>query len=384
MRRILIDVTRLLVRTMGGRLATGIDRVSLAYIRHFGEHAEAMVRWGGRCAVLSPRESRRLFGQLLDPPKSMAWTGRRTLARSLLDRGGRTSYAGVLLFNTGHSGLEHPRYAPLLQRQGVQPLFMVHDLIPMAHPEYCRPGEAAKHAVRMNNVLRLAHGIVTNSRATLRELESNAARIQVHMPPAEVSPLAGPELPPPSGFPPMGSPYFVMLGTIEPRKNHWLMLQIWRQLIQRLGTRAPKLVVIGQRGWECENVVDLLDRCEVLRGHVRELADCADRELSTYLHHARALLFPSFAEGYGLPLVEALSLGVPVIASRLPVFREIAGSIPDYLDPLDGLGWMRAIEAYAAPDSAARAAQLERIKGFVAPTWQKHFDIVEAFLESLP
>lgn len=67
--------------------------------------------------------------------------------------------------------------------------------------------------------------------------------------------------------------YFVVLGTIEPRKNHLLLLQVWRQLIEELGLAAPRLVIIGQRGWECEQVVDLLDRCEVLRGVVLEKTD---------------------------------------------------------------------------------------------------------------
>ncbi len=181
----------------------------------------------------------------------------------------------------------------------------------------------------------------------------------------------------------MAAPYFVVLGTIEPRKNHWLLLQLWRKLVERMGEHAPRLVIIGQRGWECENVVDLLERCEPLRGYVLELPACSDAELSTWLKHAQALLFPSFAEGYGIPLVEALSLGVPVIASALPVFREIAGDIPEYLDPLDGSGWMARIEAYADPDFSGRLAQLDRVAGFVPPAWSSHFQIVEEFLERL-
>jgi glycosyltransferase involved in cell wall biosynthesis len=96
------------------------------------------------------------------------------------------------------------------------------------------------------------------------------------------------------------------------------------------------------------------------------------------------LLFPSFAEGYGMPLVEALSRGVPVIASDLPVFREIAGDVPDYLDPLDGMGWMVRIESFADPASPERAAQLKRLAGFSAPIWPAHFETVERFLERLP
>jgi glycosyltransferase involved in cell wall biosynthesis len=174
-----------------------------------------------------------------------------------------------------------------------------------------------------------------------------------------------------------------MLGTIEPRKNHWLLLQVWRRLIAGRGGQSPRLVIIGQRGWECENVADLLERCEPLAGMVTELPACTDADLATWLHHACALLFPSFAEGYGMPLVEALSRGVPVIASDLPVFREIAGDVPDYLDPLDGKGWMARIEAFADPVSPLRAAQLKRLAGYSAPTWSAHFQVVEQFLERL-
>jgi len=181
----------------------------------------------------------------------------------------------------------------------------------------------------------------------------------------------------------MAVPYFVVLGTIEPRKNHWLLLQVWRRLVEQMGTRAPRLVVIGQRGWNCENVVDLLERCEALRGYVTELPACSDAELSTWLKHAQALLFPSFAEGYGIPLVEALSIGVPVIASDLPAFREIAGEIPDYRDPLDGLGWIDCIKAFAETASPERTAQLRRLASFSAPSWSTHFQVVEEFMERL-
>jgi glycosyltransferase involved in cell wall biosynthesis len=129
--------------------------------------------------------------------------------------------------------------------------------------------------------------------------------------------------------------------------------------------------------------MDLLERAAHVREHVIELPRCSDVQLATYLHHAQALLFPSFAEGYGLPLVEALSAGTPVIASDLPVFKEIAGDIPDYLDPLDGLGWLSLIEAYSATGSAMRDAQKARMRQFVSPSWQQHFEQVDALLEKL-
>ncbi|MCG8431238.1 MAG: glycosyltransferase, partial [Candidatus Omnitrophica bacterium] len=140
---------------------------------------------------------------------------------------------------------------------------------------------------------------------------------------------------------------------------------------------------IGQRGWECENVIDLLERSEAIRNFVIELPACSDADLSTYLYHSRALLFPSFAEGYGMPLMEALTLGVPVIASNLPVFREIAGDVPDYLDPLDSMGWLQKIEAFSTSCSLERAAQCERRAHFDPPSWSGHFQLVENLMEQL-
>lgn len=174
-----------------------------------------------------------------------------------------------------------------------------------------------------------------------------------------------------------------MLGTIEPRKNHWLILHVWRRLVEQMGNDAPKLVIIGRRGWECENVIDMLERCEPLRRVVIEESDCSDIQLNAWLQHARALLFPSFVEGYGMPLVEALGLGVPVIASDLPVFHEIASDFPTYLDPLDGPGWYANILAYMEYDSPERRHRIQKIASFRTPTWSEHFEQVDSFLDSL-
>jgi glycosyltransferase involved in cell wall biosynthesis len=381
MNEILIDITRLLGRSLKGRLPTGVDRVSLAYIRHFAGRARAVVRFGGRTATFPRPASERLFDGLLQPSSDFRLKVPRLLREIFCIRSTRC-LTGTFLVNTGHSGLEVEDYSMRLRRRGVKPLFMVHDLIPITHPEYCRAGERDRHFVRMTNAL-LSSGLIANSQATLGELRYFAAKAGLPIPPAVVAPLAPAKLPTPSSKRPMDSSYFVVLGTIEPRKNHGLLLQIWRKMIQRHGENTPRLVVIGQRGWECENIMDLLERCEVLRGFVTFLPACSDADLATYLYHAKALLFPSFAEGYGLPLTEALSLNVPVIASDLPVFREIAGDIPDYISPLDGMGWMGRVEAYAEKDSPVRAAQLQRISKFVSPTWSAHFTAVEDLLKRL-
>ena len=383
MPRILIDITRLLNRRQGGRLPTGIDRVGLEYIRHYANSARAVLSLGSFSAVLSRADSALAFSMLLDSQANAAPVKRRLILKACLWGWMNMDVADCYLFNTGHTGLENKGYAALLRRWGARPIFVVHDLIPVTHPEYCRPGERVRHLARMRNAITMGCGIIAISHNMLDALRTLSNEAGLRLPPTVVAPNA-PGLPPPAPGPrPIKGPYFVVLGTIEPRKNHWLLLQLWRRLVERLGEAAPRLVIIGQRGWECENVVDLLERCEQLRGFVFEKNHCSDEELVTYLHHAQALLFPSFVEGYGLPMSEALSLGVPVIASDLPVFREIAGAVPEYADPLDGRRWMELIGDYAEVHSVRRMAQLERMADFRGTTWAQHLNTVDEFLKQL-
>lgn len=376
---VVIDITRALDRALQGRLPTGVDRVNQEYVRRFGVGAHALVRFAGRWVVLERQASQEIFAALLVPTAMNA--GRmRWLVACACARGWRIPARAGLLLNIGHSGLDDVRYAGQVRRRGWRALYFLHDLIPLSHPEYCRPGEARKHQQRLRTMLSTACGLVVNSQATAHELQQFARQQKADLPPLAVAHLAPGPLVPKDAARPLDGPYFVMLGTIEPRKNHLLLLHAWRSLVQRLGAAAPRLVIIGQRGWECEQVIDVLERCSALRGFVHERAACSDAELGAWLTHAQALLFPSFAEGYGMPLVEALCLGVPVLASDLPAFHEVAGDIPEYLDPLDGLGWMQAVEDFARPASVRRQAQIERMQGWRVPTWEAHFAQVDALV----
>ena len=172
------------------------------------------------------------------------------------------------------------------------------------------------------------------------------------------------------------------IGTIEARKNHLLLLHIWERLAARMGPNTPELILVGQRGWEADDVFALLDRSPRLKGHVRELGRCDDATMLATIDQARAVLLPSFIEGFGIPLVEALQRGTPVIASDLPVFHEIAGEIPLYLDPLDGQRWETAICDFLT-DSPERQRQLATIPDFRPHSWEDHFNRVEVWLSEL-
>jgi glycosyltransferase involved in cell wall biosynthesis len=383
---LILDISRLLARLPNGRLPTGIDRVCLEYVRRYGPKSRAALIIGRARWLLDELGSNEIFSQLLLNPNESASCLGKALFRSFIPPHPEQTASNQFAIYPGQLGLQVPGLARWLNKTHQRPIFVLYDLIPLTHPEYCRPGESQKHEKRMQLMLEQASGLISISQQSLNDLNAWAMARGLKMPPSTVAPLAPAPLPDKTlsrASRPIEHPYFVILGTIEPRKNHLLLLNLWRELAATLGDNTPHLVVIGQRGWECEAVVDMLERCETIHPYVHELNACSDAELGCYLQHAQALLFPSFAEGYGMPLVEALQQGTPVIGSNLPVFMEIAPGIPEALHPLDGMAWLQAVRDYSESDHPRRQAQLERLQHWRCPTWNEHFELVEKLLVTL-
>ncbi len=399
--QVILDVSRLLACSRRPT-PSGIDRVELAYTRRWldapaGACGFVAQELRGGFALL-PRD---LVGELAEALHA-AWTGgtdaanaaRRAAAVALRARlrlllGQGRGALGALLGNgrrtafllVSHRALERQAPIEALRRAGAAFVPLIHDIIPVTHPEYARPGQAEKHRARMRCCGAVADGVIVNSEATAEALRPwmrhGPATVPVLVAPLGID--VGPDEAPAAGAH-GADPYFVMLGTIEPRKNHLLLLHLWREMAAGRAGAVPRLVIVGKRGWENENVVDILERCTALEGIVQEAGQLPDRAVTALMRGARALLFPSFAEGYGLPLAEALALGVPAVCSDLPALREVGGAVPDYLDPLDGAAWRDAVQDYAAPASPRRDAQLARLRHWQAPGWDEHFARVDALL----
>jgi glycosyltransferase involved in cell wall biosynthesis len=128
-------------------------------------------------------------------------------------------------------------------------------------------------------------------------------------------------------------PYFLFVGTLEPRKNLRRLLIAFACLPEAV--RAANLLVIaGGRGWGGVNVAGYLKELRLER-HVVITGYVGDAQLSTLYAHARFLVMPSLYEGFGLPLVEAMSFGVPVLTSNTSSMPEVAGDAGLLIDPLD-------------------------------------------------
>jgi glycosyltransferase involved in cell wall biosynthesis len=378
---IILDLSRLLLRA-AHPVPTGIDRVELAYAEYLLAHESQRLRFAaihplGHLALL-PRRPAQSFVHAISRQWSRAGGDHKrlrlgasrllhgTLLRPFL--AAPPAPTPPIYLNVSHHQLNRPQAIERLKRHGAKFVCLVHDLIPIQLPEYVRPRAAGRHLRRIHTVARLSDGIIVNSEATR---DSLAPFLGDRRPPMVVSQLGVSAQPRLHARPADPRPYFVCLGTIEPRKNHLLLLNIWRRLAEQ-DPHPPRLLLAGRRGWESENTWDMLDRCPGFAGLVEQRRDLSDTEVRAALLGARALLFPSFAEGYGLPLAEALALGVPALCSDLPVLREVGGAVPDYLDPLDGIGWLRAVRDYTAPHAPRRAAQLARMAHWPAPSWDGH------------
>jgi len=264
----------------------------------------------------------------------------------------------IVYVNSSHQGVVRtPKaLARLAGDRELKIVAYIHDIMPIEIPEYTRVDQIVSLKAFLFELMQHPVAFAVNSKATATSLfafmtsdasgEINARNIaapQVIYPGVELinqpSPIERSDR-----LNGGASPSFVILGTVEPRKNHLMLLQIWRQLAIEKIEPMPHLHIIGRRGWAIENVTAMLDRCGSIKPHVSEHNDLDDAEVRRYLRSSRALLFPSFAEGLGLPLVEAAQLGVPVIASDIPVFREIVAGGVEFISPLDALGWNSAIK----------------------------------------
>ena len=392
MTEIILDITRLLSRVLHPT-PTGVDRVEMAYARGLLAAVPDRLRF----AAVHPSG---VYGRLPTPAVSrfldvteQRWReqglGEQSLrlfaAKALLSlrpRFARSGEKSLYLQPSPNNLIKPALMRAFLKRENARLVCLVHDLIPIQYPEYARPGGADLHARRMWTVASMSDGIIANSQATLDALQPwlDRAGKQPLTTVAHLGTEARAQVTPH----PSDRPYFVCVGTIEPRKNHLLLLHLWRAMAERRGPDAiPKLILVGRRGWENEQVIDLLERCPVLKDTVEEYAGLPDAQVQALIAGARGLLLPSFAEGYGMPVTEALALGVPVLCSDLPALREAGGDVPLFLDPLDGPAWQHAIDDLTGPDSPERLAQMRRIASWHAPTWPEHIAIVLALLHKL-
>lgn len=386
----LLDLTRLVRRA--GRPFTGVDRVEKAYLDHFlslDTPLFGLVRSAlgyvlldrAGCAKLRDKLTDHDFGapdrlsrikRGMDPLRARAEADLRRICRdrclpiSLPRMLRKHLPKGTCYLNVGHSNLTDRVISALRLIPGARIGVMIHDTIPLDFPQYQRKKTAEAFARFLKCAVRRADLIICNSRQTKADVlrhaapqtpETLVAHLGVHEPTLGIAP-SGPW---------DGHPYFVYLGTIEPRKNHALLLDLWDDIPE------AHLLICGHRGWENDAVFARLD---AKPPRVYELPDLSDPQISGLLKGSRGLLFPSLAEGYGLPPIEAAAMGVPVVCNDLPIYREVLGNIPVYASVSDRYLWRHEIRGLANSDQNRGGAEKSAGMGWQPPSWDAHFKTV--------
>lgn len=271
----------------------------------------------------------------------------------------------------------------LRRRRDLKAIFMVHDVIPIDHPDLVIPMSRRAHHWLMAAVARHASGLLLTTRAAgdavMRRLESmGVAPLPTDIGPVPIPPAF---LGPTPQQPPLAATcYFVICGAIEPRKNLTILLDAWELMKARHGARTPRLVIAGTPANRAAPILARITESLAPRGPMVWARGLSTPALRQVIGQARALLMPSLAEGYGMPVAEALALGTPVIASDIPPHVEIARDHAAFCPPRDAAAWCAAIERLTFDDAAHQAARA-RAAGYMPLPAECYFRRIESFLQ---
>lgn len=418
-----LDLSRLALAPVS-RVPRGIDRVELAYARHFLNNwpgdclAVLPMPWGVRCydrtrALRFLRVVESLWRESIHPSqdtyfertkaflagtsgapmqhtKLKSTLAERTcrFAKLLFGAGFTTGRSvtrfvppGTIYLNVGQTEVFRPTLTWLHRRSDIRTVLMIHDVIPLELPDLHLPIGVRFHHSIVRNTAEFARAMIVPSNAAGQAILQEVRKYRKAELPTHVE-----LLPVPSEFLTRApedaelskSNFFIICGALDAHKNHLMLLDVWTKLVARHGAKAPKLVVVGTAGVTSGPALDCFARSNSLHGCVAIVTGLSTPALRQFVAHARALLMPSLAEGFGLPIVEALAQHTPVVASDIPAHREAgAGGDVIYLEPTDTEAWLGCIEQLATT-SRARSKLEYRPK-----TWANYFAGIENFLFSL-
>lgn len=333
---------------------SGVQRYARQIVRAVDQRPGA----GDRYVLLTPPGAENL--NLLNiPTRTIGRTGGHLWEQTAL---AWTARHGRLL-SLGGSG-------PVLHRRHIA---VIHDAAVFRHPEHFRTGYAAYHRT-LNRILARQARLATVSDFSRRELASvlNLSPDSIAVAPNSADHLHN-ITPDPAVIESLGltmRPYVVALGNLTPNKN----LVVAIRAMARLTEPAVRLVIIGDRPAVFDRSVFPVDPRLIFAGRR------SDAEIAALLGGAQALVFPSLYEGFGIPPLEAMALGRPIIASDIPATREVCADAALYFDPADDAALAAHMsELFSRPDVARRDAGLRRADRYA---WSRSAEIIEDLLLS--
>jgi len=214
-------------------------------------------------------------------------------------------------------------------------VYFVNDLISFKYPQYFTLKTRIVESLFVKLALKKVKNIVAISQSTARDIEElcPGAKSRTTVVPLAADPIFKIILPDINILIKYGmkKPYILSVGTIEPRKNHVTLLKAYQDLPNTLRDKYD-LVIVGKRGWKCGGIMKAINK-GIKSGSVKYLEFISDNDLVHIYNGASLFVYPSLYEGFGLPVVEAMSCGVPTIISNNSSLPEVGGSAARYFDP---------------------------------------------------
>jgi glycosyltransferase involved in cell wall biosynthesis len=295
--------------------------------------------------------------------------------------------AGTIYVDVAQRGLIRPEALDWLDRRpDVAPVFLIHDVIPIEFPELGSVKQTANHVRILDTTARRAAAVLTTTASAAAGIASELARrgrpdLPVHVRALPIDDVF--RAPPPPDPVIAARPYFLACGAVALRKNLPVLVEAWARMIAARGGAVPRLVIAGSTDSDYADALRADVAGRGLGEHVVFASGLATPSIARLMAGARAVLMPSLTEGFGLPPVEAMAMGVPAIVSDIPAHRDAAGPTAHYVAPRDVDGWIAAVEAFA-DDTPVRAAALDRLRGHRSLDWPTYMAGIADLLAAIP
>ncbi len=277
----------------------------------------------------------------------------------------------------GHTNIE--ALSELKSRTGFRLVLLCYDLIPLMFPHFYRDHDVKLFRNYMHRALAIADRIVVNSRIVEADCHAYCTRHGITAGEIALAPL-GFDVEPNGQKSPVELPaglvadrFVLLVSTIEPRKGHRLLLDVWRRLIADGVPQAKgfKLVFVGRVGWMVDDLLMCIRSDPQLAGHIVMIQDVDDERLSALYRGAAFCVYPSFYEGYGLPVIEAFAHGKGVLASTGGALPELVHGLSPCLDPADQPAWYETMKQWIESPRARAPYERDIRTRFRHPTWSE-------------
>jgi len=248
------------------------------------------------------------------------------------------------LFSLGSECYQMPANlaaAKKLQNCGAKLIRLIYDIIPASQPQWVTKETTSTFSKAVLDVISGSDCLLTISEYSRLDILQFAKKKSIIMPSIQVIRLGdvltsqqsdAPREPEPHQRP--ARPFYLCLGTVEPRKNHRLLYETWRSLARTNPIECPDLVCIGAHHPMCNQIIHEMTHDPLVQNRIFLLSEISDQQLEWYYDHCLATIFPSLYEGWGLPVAESLARGRMCLASNATSIPEIS-DLPLFFDPQD-------------------------------------------------